>query len=45
MWADRVVVLKDGADLAGFDTDGSHNPQAIADDYQNALRSSPEAAK
>jgi putative ABC transport system ATP-binding protein len=40
MWADRVVVLKDGANLAEFRTGGVHDPQAIASAYQNALRAS-----
>ena len=45
MWADRVVVLKDGTNLASFATTGDHEPQSVADDYQRALRSSPELVK
>ena len=45
MWADRVVVLKDGADLAEFPTGGVHDPQAITAGYQRALLSSPGEAK
>jgi putative ABC transport system ATP-binding protein len=37
MWADRVVVLKDGRNLAEFATDGGHDPQAVARRYQQVL--------
>jgi putative ABC transport system ATP-binding protein len=43
MWADRVVVLKDGVDLAEFPTGGIHDPQAISTGYQNVLQASSEA--
>lgn len=39
MWADRVVVLKDGRNLAEFTTDSDHDPQSVAQRYQEALRS------
>lgn len=38
MWADRVVVLKDGKNQAQFTTTGNHDPQEIATSYQAALR-------
>jgi hypothetical protein len=38
-------VLKDGTPLASFATTGDHDPQAIADEYQVALRSAPELVK
>lgn len=38
MWADRVIVLKDGANLAEFETNGAHDPQEIAAQYQRVLR-------
>lgn len=37
MWADRVVVLKDGVRLADFRTPGTHDSEAIALGYQQAL--------
>lgn len=42
MWADRVVVLKDGAHLAGFPLDGSHDPESVAVGYQHVLQTAPE---
>lgn len=44
MWADRVVVLKDGANLAEFTPAGDHDPQEIASTYQRLLRPEVEAA-
>ncbi|QDT33117.1 Macrolide export ATP-binding/permease protein MacB [Thalassoglobus polymorphus] len=38
MWADRVVVLKDGLNQAEFRTDGLHDPQAVATNYQDSLQ-------
>ena len=38
MWADRVVVLKDGRDMPGFALDGTRNPQAVSAGYQQALQ-------
>lgn len=43
MWADRVVVLKDGAQQASFVTDGAHDPQSLTHAYQAALRLNPGA--
>lgn len=37
MWADRVVVLKDGEKLAEFQTDGRREPQFLAREYHSAL--------
>jgi putative ABC transport system ATP-binding protein len=37
MWADRVVVLKDGKLLTEFPVSGDHDPEALARDYQHAL--------
>lgn len=37
MWADRVVVLKDGHNLTEFQPDGRHDPQSVAQQYQRAL--------
>jgi len=37
MWADRVVVLKDGKKQAEFATSGNRDAQEIATQYQNAL--------
>lgn len=37
MWADRVIVLKDGLTQAEFHPSGSHDPQEIASQYQEAL--------
>lgn len=39
MWADRVVVLRDGKCIAGFETSGEHDPEAVALGYQQALQS------
>lgn len=44
MWADRVVVLKDGLILSEFAPSGQHAPQEIATEYQRALRPTAEAA-
>lgn len=44
MWGDRVVVLKDGTNLAEFSTDGEHDPQAITTQYQDVLRPVSETA-
>ncbi len=38
MWADRVVVIQDGRNLAEFPVDKSHDPQALAARYQSSLR-------
>ncbi|GAA5131213.1 ABC transporter ATP-binding protein [Luteolibacter yonseiensis] len=40
MWADRVVVLKDGRLLTEFPTPAGHDPEAVALAYQNALHGS-----
>lgn len=45
MWADRIVVLKDGKNLAELATGGLHDPQAIATAYQDTLRAAPETAR
>nr|WP_233148149.1 ABC transporter ATP-binding protein [Rhodopirellula sp. MGV] len=37
MWADRICVLKDGKNLAEFATDGSRDPQSVAQQYQQLL--------
>ena len=37
MWADRVVVLKDGKNLAEFENDREHDPQVVAQRYQSLL--------
>lgn len=37
MWADRVIVLKDGANLAEFSPSGERDPQEIAVTYQRLL--------
>ena len=39
MWADRVVVLKDGRVTAEFATSGAHDPEAVATGYRRALQS------
>lgn len=44
MWADRVVVLRDGVDIARFETDGEHDPQALTVAYQAALAAERPAA-
>ena len=38
MWADRVVVLKDGRDLPGFAIGNAREPQAVSSGYQQALQ-------
>lgn len=38
MWADRIVVLKDGRNQAEFRPNGRHDPQEIATRYQQAVR-------
>ena len=38
MWADRVVVLKDGRDLPGFAIGSAREPQAVSSGYQQALQ-------
>ncbi|WP_145352725.1 ABC transporter ATP-binding protein [Roseimaritima multifibrata] len=38
MWADRVVVLKDGKKLSEFCPDHRHDSQAVASQYQALLR-------
>lgn len=38
MWADRVVVLRDGENLAEFDTRHINDPQEVASRYQSLLR-------
>jgi len=43
MWADRVVVLKDGRDLPGFSLGGAREPQAVSAGYQQALQAAAEA--
>ena len=43
MWADRVVVLKDGRDLPGFSLDGARDPQAVSAGYQLALQAAAGA--
>ena len=45
MWADRVVVLRDGRNQAEFRTSGRHDPQEIAAAYQEALHARLEAAR
>jgi putative ABC transport system ATP-binding protein len=40
MWADRVVVLKDGRRLTEFATPAGHDPEAVALAYQHALQGS-----
>ncbi|MCW1887534.1 ABC transporter ATP-binding protein [Luteolibacter flavescens] len=37
MWADRIVVLRDGRRLAEFATPAGHDPEAVALAYQHAL--------
>jgi putative ABC transport system ATP-binding protein len=39
MWADRVVVLKDGKNLIEFEPSGTHDAQELAAQYQAALTS------
>lgn len=43
MWADRIIVLKDGVNLAEFNTGGDHDPHEIASQYQQLLRPGAEA--
>lgn len=40
MWADRVVVLKDGRSLAEFPTPSGHDSKAVALAYEHALHGS-----
>ena len=42
MWADRVVVLRDGVDVAGFPVPTGHDPEAVAAGYQHAALAAPE---
>ena len=42
MWADRVIVLKDGGKLTEFPTAGRHDPQSVSLGYQDALQSTPQ---
>ena len=44
MWADRVVVLKDGRDLPGFALGGERDPQAVSSGYQRVLQAAAGAA-
>lgn len=37
MWADRIIVLKDGLKLTEFQTTGARDPQEVATQYQKAL--------
>ncbi|TWU35751.1 putative ABC transporter ATP-binding protein [Novipirellula aureliae] len=37
MWADRICVLKDGENLAEFETDGRRDLQTVASQYQEVL--------
>lgn len=39
MWADRVIVLKDGRQLTEFANPPAHDPEALAKNYQHALAS------
>ncbi|PQO25560.1 peptide ABC transporter ATP-binding protein [Blastopirellula marina] len=43
MWADRVVVMRDGKNVAEFTPDGSRDPQEVAMQYQSLLRRPMEA--
>ena len=38
MWADRVVILKDGRDLPGFPIGSAREPQTVSAGYQQALQ-------
>jgi len=38
VWADRVVVLRDGVERAQFSTEGDRDPQRVIAGYQGALR-------
>ncbi|MBA2117677.1 ABC transporter ATP-binding protein [Bremerella alba] len=38
MWADRVVVMRDGRNVDEFNPDGSRDPQKVAIQYQGLLR-------
>lgn len=38
MWADRVVVMRDGRNIAEFSPGGSRDPQEVASHYQGLLR-------
>ncbi|MEW4486524.1 ABC transporter ATP-binding protein [Thalassoglobus sp. JC818] len=37
MWADRVVVLRDGTNLSEFETPDRHDPLEVAQQYQSLL--------
>lgn len=37
MWADRVIVLRDGKKLTEFASTGTHHPQEITERYQQAV--------
>lgn len=41
MWADRVVILRDGTDVATFETHGEHDAQALTQYYHDALAAEP----
>lgn len=43
MWADRVVILADGARVGEFQPAGDHDPQAISRAYQDLLKGRAEA--
>ena len=45
VWADRIVVLRDGADLREFRPSGDRDPQAVARGYQDALKTGAEASR
>ncbi|PQO29017.1 ABC transporter ATP-binding protein [Blastopirellula marina] len=45
MWADRVVVLKDGANLTEFSPSGARDAQELAASYQTALSPLAEASR
>ena len=40
MWADRVVVLRDGVDIANFTVEKQGDSKLLADAYQNAIATS-----
>lgn len=42
MWADRVIVLKDGKHLTEFSPSSTHDPQEISSYYQASLRGEVE---
>ena len=45
MWADRVVVLKDGVVVSTFATSGSHQAEEVSLGYQQALHSKPRSPR